>query len=569
MNLKHFSAFCLSGVMLLSFCGCNDSSSLVDSGTERIAQTVDAMQFTADGVIQTDQRFLADYSQLALSAPEGAVIRYTLDGSVPTESSEQYTEPIVLEQYVGDFPNCAVLRAKAFFADGTESDTVTQTFWTAFDINARFHNLVISVVGDPAEITEGPDGIFYGENAKKHGRDYERGISVEFVSANGELLLEQDCGMRAFGAASRMASLKSMKLFARKSYDPEHGKFAYDGFGTVGADGEVISKYDKLVLRNAGNDFQFAFIRDELCQVLAKEAGYSDYEAVKPAVIYLNGSYYGLYWVHEAYCDDLLKDKYGGGDGKYVILEGKEQEKNVPEDDDETAEAAEAFNTRYEELISMDLTDDDAYAEVCAFLDVENYLEYFAFNIYINNNDWPQNNQKCYRYYAADGEAYSTDSDSRTDGRWRFYYHDMDYSTGLYGQDETMANYNNLAKILDPSSDRYAPLFAKLTEREDCRAYFISEMNRLMNGVLSADSLGETLDTMISERYMEMLRYFDYLEELKKTDDSIWIWYNEYQNRVNNIRNFANERASYMQDYLDAAFPSAADTADSGEDPSE
>jgi len=174
MNLKHFSAFCLSGVMLLSFCGCNDSSSLVDSGTERIAQTVDAIQFTADGVIQTDQRFLADYSQLALSAPEGAVIRYTLDGSVPTESSEQYTEPIVLEQYVGDFPNCAVLRAKAYFADGTESDTVTQTFWTAFDINARFHNLVISVVGDPAEITDGPDGIFYGENAKKHGRDYNR-----------------------------------------------------------------------------------------------------------------------------------------------------------------------------------------------------------------------------------------------------------------------------------------------------------------------------------------------------------------------------------------------------------
>ncbi|MBR6419234.1 MAG: CotH kinase family protein [Oscillospiraceae bacterium] len=561
MRFMRPAALMLAALLLGTCCGCAEQSAPPEESsavTERIPETVTAFAFTKEGVTKAADRFLPDYSQLAVTAPEGAVIRYTLDGSVPTAESEEYKEPIVLKQYVGDFPNCAVLRAKVFFPDGSESQTATETFWTSYDIHSRFHNLIVSVVGDPKEITEKPDGIFYGKNVKLRGRESERAVSVEFVDQNGGLLLSQDAGMRIFGAASREAALKSMKLFARKSYDPEHGKFAYDGFGTAGADGEVIAKYDKLVIRNGGNDFQFAFIRDELFQTLAKDAGHSEYEAVQPVVVYLNGSYYGVHWLHESVCNDLLEDKYGSvdGRGKYLVLEGKETEKTVPEDDAEEAAAAAEFNETYAALSALDLTDDANYAQVCDFLDVQQYLEYFAYNIYINNNDWPQNNQKCYRYLAGEGEAYSEAEGDRRDGKWRFWYHDMDYSSSLYGQDETQPEYDNLAEILKPGSKRYAPLFAALMQRGECREAFRAEITRLMEGALSAEHIRETLDAMNSARFTEMRRYFDNLEERKKEDKDIWIWYEEYQNRTNNIRKFADSRAEYMQKFLNASLPS-------------
>lgn len=569
--MKRRCSVLAAGLLICSLVGCTETQqsslgnlgeSVTDTEQPREAETVDAMIFDSSGVTQTDQRFLADYSQLALSAPEGAEIYYTLDGSRPTKEAERYETPIVLEQYVGDFPHCVVLRAKAYYADGTESDIATQSFWTSFDINSRFKNLVVSVVGDPAEITEKPDGIFFGENVKLRGRESEREISVEAVNADGSLVFTQNAGLRIYGAASREAAIKSMKLYARKSYDEAHGKFAFDQFGTIGADGEIIGKYDKLVLRNAGNDFQFAFIRDELNQRLAAESGFAETEAVMPALVYLNGEYYGLHWLHESLCDDLLKDKFGGKEGTYIVLEGKEQKKNIPDDDEETAAAAEEFNEAYEALSQTDLTDDAAYADVCAFMDVENYLQYYAFNIYVNNKDWPQNNMKCYRYDAAD-EAYSTDPNSRQDGRWRFWLHDTDYTYGLYEQDETQANYNNLEQILDAESERYAPMFAALMQREDCRSYFIGEMHRLMNGMLSADHICEVLDAMNAERFIEMRRYFDHLEKLKKTDKNIWIWYQGYQEQTDMIRSYAQERADFMKQFLADEFGERSeDTAD-------
>lgn len=555
-NKTKLCAGLLAAMMLCSFSSCADQSS---GGTDSViepvreAKDVPAVTFSKTGIVKTDSYFLPDYSQLVLSAPEGTDIRYTLDGSVPDKQSEPYTAPIVLEQTAGNFPTCTVLRAKAFFADGTESETATHTFWTAFDINARFQNLVISVTGDPKEITEKPDGIFYGKNSEQRGRDSERAVSVELLNSDGSLIFSQNAGLRIYGAASRGAALKSVKLFARKSYDEAHGKFAYDGFGTPDTDGNPIDSYDKLVVRNGGNDFQFAFIRDELNQRLAAQAGHTDCEAVLPVVFYLNGSYYGLHWLHESLCDDLLKDKYGGGKlGSYTVLEGSETEKKISETDEAEAMEAFRFNEKYERFSALDLTNDENYQKVCEFLDVENYLNYFAFNIYLNNNDWPQNNQKCYRFVPAEGNEPGQD---RLDGRWRFWFHDMDYSEGLYGQDETQAGYNNLKLILTEGSSRYAPLFAALMQRSDCREAFLTEIHRLMNGPLSAKNVNDTLLDMNGSRFMEMRRYFEHLEVLKKTNKDIWIWYEEYQNRTQNIVNFINARAEKMEQFLAEAFP--------------
>lgn len=526
-------------------------------GTQVLAKEIvngelTVISFSKEATAVTEQRFFSQDVKLVIDFPQGAKVYYTTNGSEPNGSSTEYTGPIELTAATGDFPNCLVLKAKAYYADGTKSEVITHTFFAQTGIKERFQTIVFSITGDPKDLTNQKTGILYGDNAYQRGSESEREVYVEALNSDGTLIFEQSAGVRPYGGASRGLSIKSMKLFARKEYDKEHGKFAIDVFGTVGADGEVMDEYDKLVLRNTGNDFQFAFVRDELNQSLAAQAGYTDCEAVVPVAVYLNGSYYGFFYLHESYCDDFFKDKYGGSEeGHYEVLEGNEKYKNQDDEDEENVAAAKEFNFMYNYLAYSDLTKDWYYEELCAFMDVENYLQYYAYNIYINNNDWPQNNYKCYRYYAGETQAYG---DGETDGRWRFLFHDMDFSMGLYNSDETVAVYDNLEHILNPDDDRYSPLFANLMQREDCREYFLEEMDRLMTGTLSADNIVNTLDDMLADREQEMVYFFEHLEERKETDSSIWIWYDHYLERTDNIRRFANERREYMEKYLKEHF---------------
>ncbi len=529
----------------------NNNSGSSDDNSEGNSETLEAVSFTEDGAKVTDTRFMSAFTDIIISAPEGATVYYTTDGSIPGSESEIYDGPIEIKPCFGDFPTCLLLRAKAVFQDGSESEVVTHTFFASFDINTRFNNPVFSITGDPDDLFNKPDGLFYGNNYELRGRESEREVYVEALDSSGNLIFEQGAGVRIFGAASRESSIKSLKLFARKSYKQGKGKFDINVFGTPSANGEAIGKYDKLVLRNAGNDFQFAFIRDELNQRLAAQAGYTDCEGVMPAVVYLNGSYYGLLWLHETFCDDLLKEKYGGEAGSYEVIEGKETEKMTDDDDEATAAAAKEFNDLYNKLAYSDLTDEANYSELCSLIDVENYLDNYAYNIYVNNYDWPQNNYKCYRYYAAEGEEYGSGS---TDGRWRFLLHDTDYCMGLYEQDVTAAGYNNIRHIMTKDDERYSPLFTNLMAREDCRNYFLAKITELMNGVLSSENISETLDSMNKERYSEMQIYYSHLENLKRKDDSIWSWYDNYLKQTEMVRSFAKSRAGYVRKYLISQF---------------
>ena len=196
------------------------------------------------------------------------------------------------------------------------------------------------------------------------------------ISQDGTLLFSQFAGARVFGGSSRKHEIKSLKLFARKEYEKGKGTFPTTLFGSRTIDGSSpITKYDKLVLRNGGDDFQLAFLRDELVQRLAIDAGFSAYEAVVPAVAYINGSYYGFYWLHESYCDKYFQYRNGKSDGEYIILEGSDSYKSISGNAAESA-AAKEYNALYKQYAYADLTIDETFDALCEKIDVENYMDY-------------------------------------------------------------------------------------------------------------------------------------------------------------------------------------------------
>ncbi len=548
---------CLS----ISCCGCQTNEMSDDSSvpsTEATSPIICAPEdknyiFPSNApVFSLDGSFYNGDISVELLTAESSQIYYTEDGSEPDKTATLYTNPIIYQSEITDFPKAHTIKAKAYYADGTESEVSVHTYFTALGVSERFSEYVFSISGDPAELTEKPDGIFYKDNYKQRGRESEREVHLSAWDTNGKQILSQYCGVRIYGGSSRESSVKSMKLFARKSYASGLGAFHTDLFSTALSDhsGQVIDEYDKLVLRNGGNDFQFAFIRDELCQTLAMQAGFSDYESVVPAVGYLNGEYYGLFWLHETYCDDYFKDKYPCDNalGKFIVAEGTDTKKDVDEEDDESIHAVE-FNEMYEKYSKADLTNDEMYEQLSRVMDVENYLDYFAFNIYINNKDWPQNNFRCYRYAPAEGEAIKDDV---YDGKWRFLLHDMDYSMGMYEQPELQANYNNLAHILTEGDERYSALFSALMEREDCRNYFSDKIKVLADGVLDAENITEVCSKLNGSRYSEQMMYYKHLENLRnKGDNTIWTYSGHLNGQLGIIRSFAEKREKYMLQFLE------------------
>ncbi len=494
---------------------------------------------------------------------------YTLDGTHPTKESTKYdpSQGISLTANKGNIPKFWSLRVAAFYEDGTKSAEFVHTYILGSHVDSRYQTMVFAINGDPAELTDEPDGILYGENYENRGRESERAVYLEVIEPNGTLVTEQNCGVRVYGAYSRRNSQKSMKFYARKLYSPESGTFYLNCLDLTTADGSAtqVVRYDKFVLRASGNDYRFAFVRDELNQMLAEDAGFVEHENVCPAVCYINGEYFGFFWVHSSYCDTYLKNKYGDTpakqaakaagaeeytEGEFVVLEGGDAFKKTEEGDDFNNTWATAYDADYYRFAYGNLTDDKLYRELQGWMDVEDYLSYMAYNIYLCNKDWPHNNYKCFRYVPAEGESLGTGA---YDGRWRYLLHDIDYTYGLYDQQEVLATYDTLRAVLTEGSDRYAPLLAALLARPDCLEYFVKASLDFANGALSFASVSETLAKISENRASEMTYYYNFIASLG-AEDAAWVNESQLQGQLQTILDFAQARPTRAMSHLKSRF---------------
>lgn len=541
-------------LITLLFTGC---------GKSRLDQTASVLDQTAAGsadirqgiVFSKEDYFYAEDTEVALKIDKPGKIYYTTDGTDPDKEQTLYKSPLKLA--AGDETKANVIKAKAYYKDGTESAVVVHTYFVGKNVKDRFDTLVFSVTTDPYNLYDYNYGIFVegklrDDYAAKHpgkeinpdapanynmrGRDSEREVYLEVFQPDGTRVIGQEAGIRTYGGWSRAREQKSIKIFARKSYDPEHKKLNYAFFpDNTSASGTTIDSYKRLVLRNCGNDNGFGFIRDELFQTLAVQAGYSDTEAVRPAALFVNGEYRGFYWLHEVYEDQYFKEHYGKYKGSFEVLEGGETFKEEASDGS-NKQFVQDYEDIYNTYSKMDLTNDKAYQKLCDAIDVENYLSYYALNIYLGNEDWPYNNYKTFRYYAAEGEKYKK---APFDGKWRYLLHDMDFTFGIYG---TGASQDNIGIYIgkDGTISDSCPLFGQLMQREDCREIFIKKTLDLLNGAFSPDNLSPVLDEMNESRLNELKHTYG-----KGLMDE-WVTFTQLPDRLQAIKAYAKLRASHI-----------------------
>lgn len=527
--------------------------------------------------------FLADTSLFTFSYPSGFYkedilvevttekkgnIYYTEDGSEPDknkpETTKEYTDAIILK--AEDTEQVRVLRFKEYFPDGTTSDTETNTYVIGKQIDKRYDTLVMNITTNPDNLYGYENGIFVeGKirddylkenpgaeinsdtpcNYNLRGMESERTVHLEVFEPDGERVLSQDCGIRTSGGATRESEQKSFKLYSRDIYS-ENNKFKYSFFmdELQAEEHTVVGEYETLKVRNTGNDRMEAFIRDELGMRLVEQAGLQDVQYVRPVSVYFNGKYNGLYWIHSVYEDSYFKQRYGDYTGKMVVLGQKEGEMSTDSNKDIENQYAEEYNTWYHTVSELDMNQEENYKQVTDTIDVANFLQYMAAEVYMANQDWPFNNEKIYRYVAENGDY---QKDSVFDGRYRYLIYDTDTSMGSGMIVDTMnasQSFEALQKLVENPNSL---LFAALMKREDCREAFVSELCSLMNGAFSYENVCKTLDEMDAERAKEMRSYIKESEENDNLMD-ISAYYTEMQ--MDCIKEWARVTPQNLMDHL-------------------
>ena len=494
---------------------------------------------TADSPVSfsIDPGFYSSSQKLILTAEDAEEIRYTLDGADPVTEGKKFLNNITMRAEK-DATNIYTVKAAAKYEDGSFSETVTRSYILGSDIADRFDCLVFSINIEPDYLYNYEDGIFIAgkmrddylatkptreiqptdpANWNQRGMAGERPAFVEVFEYDGTCVISQDCGLRIFGGWSRSNNQKNLRLYARSEYDEINNRFRYEFFpDNLDSTGNKIVSAKKLALRACANDNGYLFARDDAISALAEATGI-DVKASRPAAVFLNGEYYGFAWLQEVFSEDYLDHKYSVENGCWDIIKGCEYMMIEDEEDPDWAEKNAAWREMYD-YAYKDLTDDAVFAELCELLDIDNFLTYYAFNSYVGNGDWPNNNYKVYRYRS--GSADNSDQ-APYDGKWRFMLYDTDFGLGLYGNDFMSTHILQLFKedafgvypedwrddVHDKGDEYYkrSDLLISLCKREDIRDRFISIMCDISGYYLNAERTANYLDTFHTRRLHELV----------------------------------------------------------------
>lgn len=412
--------------------------------------------------------FYASGFDLTLSAAAGCTVYYTTDGSDPTVNSERYTAPIsiydksseanvyaaVTDIAQGYQPpsspvdKAMIVRAIAVDGSGNVSNIATNSYFIGYTQNDIAMNMrVISLVSDPDNLFDYEKGIYvYGKtyddwrsspdynpmaqswewqgNCTQSGRAWERPAHMT-VFENGEAAYSAEIGIRIHGGATRSSAQKSFNLYARLDYGAR--EIAYDFFDGALRDlkGKKIKTFDKLSLRNGGNDDKTK-IRDRLNQEMVQDRAYGT-QAQTECIVFLDGEFWGTYNIVEKLDDTYISDHYDVKKSSVCMVKT-----------DELEEGTQQGWADYEALKSLaksgNFANDSDYQKLASMMDLHSFADYMATEVILGNSDFGTNNYALWKTETVDPEK------QYADGKWRFILFDTEYGQGLYNQSDANAN---------------------------------------------------------------------------------------------------------------------------------
>ena len=473
---------------------------------------------------------------------KGVRVYYTTDGSMPTKQSNLYSSPLPIRSLVG-FPNtlslipsnasdwvepqgevrkATVIRARAIDAYGrAQSPVVTHTYFVGEDLLGRYSLPVVSLVSAPEFLFDPQIGIYIEQNYEKRGEKWERPAYFEYFELDGSLGYAKETDIRLNGEWTRNYAQKSLRLYADVDYG-EGGTFQYDFFQSQDPPQNLEAGYDVLILRNGGQDWRRAMMRDAMVQGLAAQIGL-DTQAQRPVVVFLNGEYWGVHYLVERYDAGYFVQHYGVDEQDLAVLE-YEGMLRIGEE-----AQADAYNEMLNYLKGQSPLDQAIYQELKAWMDMDNYIDYQILQIFAANSDWPGNNIAYWRVTNPQAGA-----EGALDGRWRWLVQDTD-STFFYEDYDAITKAQRL--------DKGGFFFSWLLQNPDFQAQFITRLADLMNSVFLPTHVMAEIDTREADLAPEMK---EHIQRWQTVERSLANWFEQVQL----LREFATARPQVLRQQL-------------------
>ena len=313
----------------------------------------------------------------------------------------------------------------------------------------------------------------------------------------------------------------------------------------VKADGKTpVTAYKSFMLRNGANDSDYTKFYDVFLQDLLSGRGYATQAAV-PCIVYLNGEYWGPYNLQERYSDNHTEYKYGVKKENVISYDNGEL--------DDGEEGEEALFKDIMDFANKDMSNSANYAEFCRLVDIDNFIDYWASEIYIYNEDWPHNNYRMWRTRNVEaGNPYG-------DTKWRYQMFDTEFALGIYngGSITGQRGVNAFDKIFNGEFRNHQnnKLFKALLKNPDFCEQFVNTMLDLYNVNFHPDSFEPKLNNYTAVYKPLMDGYF-----------SRWGgWNGMFNNKVNDARKYlTNIRSAMVNNYLPKYFGGYSDIANIG-----
>ncbi len=469
----------------------------LDEATPGKANTTGHSSRAAEPVLSLTGGFYEKSVTVSAAGEKGDVLRYTLDGSTPTEKSKMLPADGITLKKTG------VVRVRAFNKDKVASSVAGATYL----IGEEHPVPAICLITDEKYLfNEKTGALVKGTGSTpNYEKELEYPVHIEYFDTDGSCLIDQTGTFTAAGHSARQNQQRSIALYARKAYGPD--RFYFDPFPH-----RDYGSYKSLLLRAANSDAFSTRLRDPVISSLAEgqDLIYQDALAIE---VYINGRYWGHYNLREKI------NKHFVAQWEHITDEKEIDRIDILARSGSDAYVQNGSNTDWLELVDFcktnDLNDPEQLHYVTDRLDVDSLFTHAAFEIIIGNGDFTN-----VRMYRVPG------------GKWKYLLFDVEAG---FNNDEW--NTDPIGYYIRPVKGKYQgfrhePLNALLNVPE-MRNRFLTVYARLLEECFLWDK-AET----------HFLEWENTLEMLLPRHIARWknLTMNSWRQNVNAIKNHARRR---------------------------
>ncbi|MEC8277417.1 MAG: CotH kinase family protein, partial [Myxococcota bacterium] len=439
--------------------------------------------------------YYPDGLQIQMPPLPDITLRYTLDGASPTLQSPVFPDKLRITE-------TTLLRVKAF-SDAHISGTERQALYL---VRAPHSLPVVSIAVNPHDFLDDTEGLFSkGPKARStfpyrganFWADTELPAQMTYLHSSGKLASSNLVGLKIFGGWSRGMRKKSLRVISRDRYGSSRLHFPY--FTEL-----PHSEFQELVFRQSGQDAPFSSLKDAMIHQLIIDLNVES-QACTPSVLYVNGQYWGIYYIREKISSAFIARHSGFLPEEINLLEGAGRP---------LAGSPERFYELSEWLNTTNPRSDSFPTQLSEFIDIDNFIDHALIQIFLANTDVGN-----VRFWKAPNT------------KWRWVLYDMDLSMRKI-EDDT------IKRLLNPPRDNLYPsdLLSSVLTNKTLRSRFIER----------TAVLAQT--TFTSERIQsELSRMTTLIEEELQADRARWGYpFDMWEAAIEDIKTFSARRQTAL-----------------------